>query len=350
MRKLLNICTLVFSFCLCGCSDDDGPVSGLKVLSTTAKFDASGGEGKIEVQSPVAISAVSEENWCTVSVSGQTVNVTVPVNETITGRTAMVVITAGDETLKVPVYQAGDAFICDLSNYRFPMEGGSRAFSLKTARVRDVSVKTPEWLKYEIQDEEIVFTADPAESDRSAEVTVSLGKLSMTAVFSQTVEVETMEVEGTYSLSFVNADNEPATGMVVVRKNDDNGYSLYTDAFMGGITIPVDYDKETNQMIISFEGQILGTIDSEGIPYYVVLCALSEDDYIGLGENIQYVAKAETDGSGNLKFEFKDNGTWINEDGPQKVVGIFFGAFTQDFEYAGGGFDWGSNLVMTKEL
>lgn len=334
MRKLVSICALLACMLFAGCSDNDSPQAPeFKVLSTTAKFDASGGEGVITVQSPVPFTAVSEEEWCTVSVSGMTkVNVVVPVNETIMGRTAMVAITAGGETLRVPVYQAGDIFICDLEDYSFPYEGGSRAFSLKTAREVIVS-EVPDWLSYEVKAEEIVFTAKPAESDRFARISVSCGGNSTTAMFRQ------WSVEGAYSLSFEDNDGVPDTGTAVVSRNQSGTYNVKTTGMVINATLKASYNEETGQMVFSC-GQKLGSASG----YIVVVCGLASDGYVTWDSKVQYAASVgfskEND---KVRFEFHDNGTWAEK----TLVGLHYGGFQND-EYKGG-FGSAYNLVMTKQ-
>lgn len=342
MKKIYTIWVFILCVLFVGCSDDEGqPASTLQVLSTTAKFDAFGGEGKIEVQSASEITAVAEEDWCTVNVSGHTVNVGVPVNKTLLGRTTMVAITAGNQTLRVPVYQAGDAFTCDLIDYLFPAAGGNRTFSLKTTR--DCTVTgLPEWLSYKIQDDEIVFTAAATDYDRSAQVTVACGKGSfVTATFSQWA---VMQAEGTYTISYVNASGVASTGKAVITKNEDGTYSLVTEGMVLNTTIKAAYSEETRQMVISF-GQMLGSVGN----YVAYLCAFSEDAYLSWGTEIQYVSTGVFDENEKVKFTFEDNGTWSGK----KVIGFYYAAF--DKPIADGGtwqkVTWGraTNIVMMKQ-
>lgn len=334
MRYLLNICAFALCILFVGCSDDDGmPTTELEVLSNTAKFDAAGGEGKILVQSPSSITAVTEEDWCNVSVSGMTVNVVVPVNTTIMGRTAMVAISAGGETLRVPVYQAGDVFVCDLEDYSFPMTGGSRAFSLKTAREISVT-ECPEWLSYELNDGGIEFTATAADSDRSGRVTITVGQgNSVTAVFRQ------WSVEGAYSLSFEDNEGQPGVGSAVVSKRTDGTLAVQTTGMVLNATLNASYSEVNQQMTLSC-GQVLGRASG----YIVIVCGLASDGYVSWNTSVQYVASAQFDDeTGKVKFEFHDNGTWAGK----TLVGLHYGGFSDD-GYAGG-FGSAYNLVMTKQ-
>lgn len=339
MKKLIFIWALLACVLFVGCSEDDNaPAPEFKVLSTTAKFDAAGGEGKILVQSPAAITAKAEEDWCTVKVSGMTVNVTVPMNETIIGRTAMVAITAGGETLRVPVYQAGDVFICDLEDYSFPMEGGSRIFSLKTAR--EVSVSgVPGWLSYEMQEDGILFTAEEADGDRLARVTITCGlNNSVSALFSQ------WSVEGTYTLSFEDNNGVKKTGTAEVSKGSDDYLDVKTTGMVLNATLKASYSEE-NRMIFSF-GQLLGYASG----YAAVLCGFTSDSYLTWSPSVQYAAVAELDKkNGEVRFRFGDNGTYSGSEGI--ITGFYYGAFDEDVKtWQQTGWGVALNIVMTKRL
>lgn len=342
MKKIYTIYISVLCVLFAGCNDEKGQfATTLQVLSNTAKFDAFGGEGKIEVKSAFEISAVAEEDWCTVDVSGCTVNVKVPVNKTILGRTTMVAITSDNKTLRVPVYQAGDAFTCDLSNYIFPAAGGERIFSLKTTRDFYVT-GLPEWLSYKIQGDKIVFTAAAADYDRSAQVTISCGKGSfVTATFSQWA---VMQVEGTYTISYVNAQGVPSIGKAVITKNGEDTYNIATEGMVLNTTIKAMYSEKTRQMIIP-AGQMLGYAGD----YAAYLCAFSEDGYLSWSSDIQYVSTGIIDENKKVKFTFEDNGSWSDK----KVIGFYYAAFDKPVEDGGTWqkLSWGraTNIVMLKQ-
>lgn len=94
---------------LVGCNDDDSPVgeSILNIKSADLDFTAVGGEGSIIVDGYGTISAASDKDWCTVSVDGMTIHVTVAESQEITSRTALITISTGTDSREVPVVQSG---------------------------------------------------------------------------------------------------------------------------------------------------------------------------------------------------------------------------------------------------
>lgn len=342
MKKYYTIWAMVICALLIGCSNEDEPtITALKVVSNTAKFDAFGGEGKIEVQSASDITAVADDDWCTVNVSGHTVVVTVPVNATLVGRNTMVTIASDGQSLRVPVYQAGDAVVCDLSDYLFLAEGGTCSFSLKTTRECTVG-KLPEWLTYKIADDKIVFTASAAEIDRTAQVTITCGKsTSITATFSQWA---IMDVEGTYTVSFKNSSDVVTTGKATISKNEDGTYNMVTQRMVLNTTIKAGFSTETRLLTVSC-GQLLGYANG----YAAYLCAYSEDTYLSWDTKIQYVATGVFDENGKVKFVFGDNGTWPGK----TVIGFYYAAFDKPVG-DGGTYQkqtWGraTDIVMVKQ-
>jgi len=104
-NKLIYIITTLALFAS-GCNKEEETI--LNVVETHFNITEKGGTGVIVVETNAALTAESNVDWCTVSVSGrQAVNVSVSANNGLTNRTATVTLTAGDKTAKVPVTQEG---------------------------------------------------------------------------------------------------------------------------------------------------------------------------------------------------------------------------------------------------
>ena len=134
MKNVYAIMTLMLCILFVGCSDDDGNagVQLLRVVSSDVSFDCKGGTGSIRVESSLAISASASEEWCQLSVKENVVDMTISPNLLIGSRSAMVVIRAGEEEARVPVYQLGDIFDTDMKSTDFTANGGELTFSVKS--------------------------------------------------------------------------------------------------------------------------------------------------------------------------------------------------------------------------
>ena len=192
MKNVWNILVLCLCCVLAGCSDDDSPIGGtaIQIESADLDFTAEGGEGSITVAGNGVISAVSDKDWCTVSVDGMTIHVTVAESQEITSRTALIAISAGADSREIPVVQAGAlATLGDgPTSYVFGYDGGTFEYSFKSNV--SYTVEIPEdakaWISYvEDTDEEaasegwtrLVFTANANEGEtfRGAELSFSTG-------------------------------------------------------------------------------------------------------------------------------------------------------------------------------
>ena len=154
MKNVWNILVLCLCCVLAGCSDDDSPIGGtaIQIESADLDFTAEGGEGSITVAGNGVISAVSDKDWCTVSVDGMTIHVTVAESQEITSRTALIAISAGADSREIPVVQAGAlATLGDgPTSYVFGYDGGTFEYSFKSNV--SYTVEIPEdakaWISY----------------------------------------------------------------------------------------------------------------------------------------------------------------------------------------------------------
>ena len=129
MRTELRLLTVLLSFVvlpLCSCNKEQGDRESFTLAGTELKFDKHGGIQKVEFNSSCAWKAHSSKEWCKLSsVSGSYqatyINVSVPANETLEDRTAVITFTAGSITKELSVFQEkGDGKIDPPSEYVIP--------------------------------------------------------------------------------------------------------------------------------------------------------------------------------------------------------------------------------------
>ena len=105
---------LIFAVCaLCAaCGDDDptAPDAGvLPIVRSDLLFDPQGRTGSIEVAASGDVTAELPSTWCSASVQGRVVSVTVADNTSFEGRTAVLTLRADGRQVQVPVQQRGMA-------------------------------------------------------------------------------------------------------------------------------------------------------------------------------------------------------------------------------------------------
>lgn len=117
MKKITSIFALLLCVFVFSCSnDDDKETSSLQIVSSNVTFESAGGTGTIKVNAISEITATSNKDWCTVSVNGDIINVSVIENNDMSGRTAAVTITDGEASTLVPVSQGGCVILYNLNS------------------------------------------------------------------------------------------------------------------------------------------------------------------------------------------------------------------------------------------
>ena len=97
---------------LTACGDDPYQpdlTSPITIVSSDLLFEPIGRTGSIEVQASGPVTATVNSTWCTATVNGHVISVTVQDNTTFEGRTALLTITADGGQVQVPVQQRGMA-------------------------------------------------------------------------------------------------------------------------------------------------------------------------------------------------------------------------------------------------
>lgn len=155
-------CTLGFL----SCSDDtDNPYdtpATITVVKSNVSFEARGGQGVIQFTSTSTPTVSSTKSWCVAEVAGDSVVVTVPQNNTISDRSAMVTIHNGNDSVNVPVTQFG-AFVQvgDGSGIGITTD---EAFTQKYSIDSNVDIEldsTPDWVTATIENDSLCVTVEP---------------------------------------------------------------------------------------------------------------------------------------------------------------------------------------------
>lgn len=212
MKKIFSIITLCLCTLLVACSDEEAVTSSLQVVATDGiDFSAASGEGTITVSATEAVTAASNKEWCTTTVEGNVVHVAVTTSSEVTSRIALVTISAGTNSVDVPVIQAGAVTILDDYNlyYCCGYDGGEFDFSFKTNS--SYSVEVPEeaagWLTYTYDTENNVLKFNVAASadktPRGAEVKLSAGAKELVLSLSQ-IEVSLDLIGGYWNMSYIS--------------------------------------------------------------------------------------------------------------------------------------------------
>lgn len=329
----LYVVALVMGALIAGCSDDENEDAGLlKVISTEASFDCTGGEGLIVVEAAgQPVTATSSEEWCTVQVQGCKLNLSAESNLGKSSRTAVISIKSGGESTRVVAYQLGDIFEALVENTDFTAKGGTVQFTVKSNWDVEIEVADESWLSYTYSAEEelLTVTAAPLEQGgkyRKNSIKLTAGPSERTCKFTQ------VNMAGQYAC-FVNGGNT-TYGTCVLEETDTD--FLYKVTPSGSYFDAPYYVKVRNGELVMYFGQYLGLYDYPEAPH-AYLCGYCKQGYLIPSSSVEYVASLEAvNVNGDMLLIFGDNGTWAG----YKTDGIYYGLYTntldQDGKYKNG--------------
>lgn len=194
MKKLLSIMILlagVISFT--SCSNDDITYTApaqLSLKSADAFYEAAGGTGSIVVNSNESITATSNADWLTVSVSGNTVNLTVAANVRLEGRSTNVVLKSPTASKEVNITQRGIIYGVAEGNVYEVDDSENATVSIPVAQTAGISVVSlTEWLTASFNSAtseiEVVAASNDEEKARSGFIALQTGTVKDTLAIIQ---------------------------------------------------------------------------------------------------------------------------------------------------------------------
>ncbi|MGV8092479.1 MAG: BACON domain-containing protein [Mangrovibacterium sp.] len=308
MKKLLII--IISCLYLVGCNDDSDNPAEFGIVRSDVNIPATGGEGTIEVLPYGNIQATSDQEWCTVSVSGYVVTVNVSANEDILNRTALVTISSGAEKLFVPVTQPSAILSLENNKLIVPRAGGTQQVKVTTNLDIHISVED-EWLTYVREDQVITFTAEPNTEPGARQTVVTITGGKFTAQI-EVIQISYADLLGDWNLSFVDDEGNPDATIITLTE-DVEGSSYIMSGLPAGLSIKVLYN---NGNLIIESGQYVGRYST----YYLYLC-LWDGSTLTWNTSVQYEAPASF--GDEWSYPFADNGTWTGT-----VQGILIAAFS----------------------
>lgn len=298
--------SLIILLCLLlstGCEKEDTVQEEAYIVKSDINFAAKGGTGTIEVSTD-KLSVVSDQEWCETEITGKIIKITVPQNTGISGRTALVTITAENAVIELPVTQVAPVFIISSTDPLSFFGNGKQQIELKVQSSLEITVKPEDdWIKYERKDDNIIFTC--AKSDiplRSTKVRISSGAKIVT------LDCQQMCIEGEYSFTYTNADWDDITVTTALTKDpkEENTYIL-----KGGLPFGREFKlKYENKKLAFHAGQDLGTEIIDGKEYHLFLTLGYGSITPAWDSQVDYIAPMEKNNKEEYFFEFIDGKHW----------------------------------------
>ena len=160
MKKIVNI--LMFMLCLCvvSCGDDSNTdTSEIGIIAKAPNVTASGGKLTVTL-SVEGDEVVSDQSWCTTSLSGKTVVLNVEANKGLEGRTAIISVIRGTGSISFPITQPGNKIpVAETGNVEFDAHGGVREISVESPLQFEAFVPAEvKWLSVQVDKNKLILT------------------------------------------------------------------------------------------------------------------------------------------------------------------------------------------------
>ncbi len=344
MKYLLNILVIFsFSLILVGCGDDDYEEQPLSIVKSVQEFEAVGGNQKVTVEGIENASIQSDKDWCTATLSGNTLSIDVPANNSYEGRTAQLTLKLTNQTVFVNVYQKANLFWIeglDFLNKKisFPPEGGALENMVVNSNLPIEITKSADWIKYTYTDGILSISAGASSIVRQGTITFKSGDREETFTVTQ-ISMPYENYIGEWNVSYLDGynDNSPVSAKAVIAaKENGTSYTLTISTF-GTLTA---YYNSANQSITIAGGEELGVY---AVAYDLVSGFVNPAGSVTVSGVVQMEAVPDYIDQ-KITCAFADNGTWPNN----VVDGFFVAAFRiSDGGYAGG-FEMWYDLTLTR--
>lgn len=285
MKKILSMFAVAVmgGFVLASCDNDDTTneiaTHGLQVTSAKTSFDAKGGTQSISVAA-TPTSAYSNDNWATVAINGNTVNVTAAQNnDRQTRHTTIVIKSSPLDSAIVNVDQDGMVFALNASSIVIGDNASRRAYAVKHNLDVKVSTNT-NWLQTTLNGDSLAITAkeNATGEPRQGWVYYSSGDVTDSISVLQ-FEVE-KDVLGDYALVYYD---EQARDWYYTPTNlyhaTDGSYAMrFTNPSLAsyGWVVPITVTEDTPSFYFNNLSNI-GTITSGSSTYSVLWMVLMDD-------------------------------------------------------------------------
>lgn len=349
MKKIYNLLLILGClFCITSCGDDDydykAPES-LSVEKADLYFSSAQGTGSIEVAATnnMPLTATSSVDWCTVTVSGNTVTATVVDNFALESRAGQIKLDNGTASTILSVTQEGLVMTYNKSElgHAFSYEGGSAtvAFSSTSGYTVEIPADAQNWLSYTADKEngKLTFTAKASteKTPRGAAVKVIVG----TNVITYNIgEYEMQDVAGTWHVTLVDGDGNPLGGNINVVQDEEEPSIFYLAGVSSFADLPVIFSDGT---IRAIAGLKMGTYAG----FNIYTAVLTEGGFVNWSTDSQYVAYP-TSINGKFTLVFGDNGSVEGD----VVNGFAYWAFAGNPSNANskGWLEQFNNIVLSK--
>lgn len=317
MKRIFGlICLALLSLSFVACSDDNDQgaaynrASTISVVKSDVLFSAAAGTGTIQVSSQEPITLSQTSDWCQATLGDEAgvINVSVDDNTNISGRTCMLTIKSGIDSVKVAIQQEG---------FAFQIQSGSNELILSNDEAKRISYglvcnaspriyTTSDWLTVETTADSLIINATENTTGhlRTGYVKYEYGDLKDSIYVAQYDFAK--DIAGDYRFTFYSGGKWTYISSKLYK--DGDAYFIDIPAYKW--TLPVSFNENTCQLKVS-AGQYMGDYTYSGATTYVYsVVGSTAAGKVTYSENVSMVASFDYDETNGTYAQFVDDGSW----------------------------------------
>ncbi len=279
LKRFAGVVSLLLAVAFFAACDEEGMVvenePAIKIISNNLLFGPQGGVGTIEFEAAGAVSAYSEQSWCSVNVQGNVVSVTVNEYAELENRYSSIILECEDTSVRVVAQQNGVIMQVE-GNDNYILDDNAHELSFKVTSNCKVTVSSEDaWISCANNDNEIVVNILQNETGhiRSGSFTYACGNVSKTVTVSQ---ASAADLYGDYRLLGYSSNNQLTYLPAVISEGEQENELLITCTgnefswcFNG------TFEPQTHEVVFG-NAQYAGEYTMSGYNFYIYLCMLSK--------------------------------------------------------------------------
>lgn len=279
LNRVARVISVLFAVTFLIACDEDNKITtdepAIKIVSNSLLFGPQGGVGTIEFEAAGAVTAYSEQPWCSVTVQGNTVSVTATEYSELENRYSSIILECGHTSVRVVAQQNGVIMQVDIEDNYF-LDDNAHEMSFKITSNCDVFVSSEDdWISCTNNDNGIAVSILQNETGRvrSGSFSFVCGSVSKTVTVSQ---ASVTDLYGNYRLLGYSSGNQLTYLPAIISAGKQENELLVTCTGSGfSWCFKGAFDPQTHE--VSFENaQYAGEYVMSGYNFYIYLCMLSK--------------------------------------------------------------------------
>ncbi|MBP5217324.1 MAG: BACON domain-containing protein, partial [Bacteroidales bacterium] len=236
----------------------------IKIVSQDLVFSPQGGNGTIVVEAESAVTATADRPWCTVTVSGMNVAVTVPEWNGKENRYAKITIQSGKDAISVTAQQFGEVIGgLDMTDVTSPAEGSVKEFKY-VSNLPVSLVSNESWIHIAIDEElqvvKITIDKNTEAGTRAGVVNYTIGGHSGT--FNVLQYPETILVQDGWTATVVDGGYEHPKQFDVISMQATNPAEKFVWAVVDKSKVTDVADYAFSVVAVEKKNEIMAKVES----------------------------------------------------------------------------------------